>query len=601
MTETIHEINKGDRVRIDGYQNGLGLNGKVATVTASNRSGYYLQVDGIAAIVHLTNLEGVQCLTKLTNLTSAQESVPDSSSLELEPDLPSKDSPKATTTAQKYSTSDTPELQTMATSTKSKRGKPPKSTSSPPVLPASPSPSKATDSDNKIPETVSPKSKPRSSKSNPTTGRSKTSPDFSRSITETILDGQSSTGLTTAGTMSNGLLSAADTLEPPIADKDCLFLESPGALGEGISGTNPPGQTRLEGQLKTNGLIDSGEVSNPEFLEASLGLPVGWTDPQDDRTATELLAATEPPESAAKPSEISSIPGSQPSQSIAFSTTIYQLDLTTNRQWISPDQLEEVSFTQIRDSMDGEAISRYAELMQSDLWDFERTPLPVLFNHENRYLVGDGHHRIEAARKIGRNIFCEIFPALQIEEALLYSIKAIENNQHGLPLRPKDQRKRITMFLDLLESGKTPIALPEGYQEWSSRAISTYLRLPESGYRTIANIRKERERLPEEPILKQGTKPKNTAVEPLESIVETTASIEEMPQLSFPSPAISPPSIQSEFTSLSDHEVETDNHKVDVSQLVEALAWLSNDDIAQLTEAIESEKSRRLRENEKGL
>lgn len=594
MTETIHEISKGDRVRIDGYQNGLGLNGKVATVTASNRSGYYLQVDGIAAIIHLTNLEGVQCLTKLTNLTSAQESVPDSSSLELEPDLPSKGSPKTTTTAQKYSTSDTPELQTMATSTKSKRGKPPKSTSSPPAPPASPSPSKATDSDNKTPETVSPKSKLRSSKSNPTTGRSKTSPDFSRSITETILDGQSSTGLTTAGTMSNGLLSAADTLEPPIADKDCLFLESPGALGEGISGTNPPGQTRLEGQLKTNGSIDSGEVSNPEFLEASLGLPVGWTDPQDDRTATELLAATEPLESAAKPSEISSIPESQPSQSIASSTTNPTL-------WISPEQLEEVSFTQIREAIDNEVITRYAELMQSDLWDFERIPLPVLFQHENRYLVGDGHHRIEAARKIGADILCEIFTATQIEEAILYSVTAIENNRHGLPLRPKDQRKRITMFLDLLDEGNISIALPEGYQEWSSRAISTYLRLPESGYRTIANIRKERERLPEEPILKQGKKPKNTAVEPLEPILETTASIEEMPQLSFHSPTISPPSMQSEFTSFGDHEVETDSHKVNVSQLVEALAWLSNDDIAQLTEAIESEKSRRLRKDEEGL
>jgi hypothetical protein len=513
-------INQGDRVRISNYA--PNLNGKKATVTASNRKGYYLRVDNYPTTLYLSNLEGINCLDKLT---SAQESGLDLPSQVYEPDLISKDLPKSIHSVQKYSNLDTPESPTMATSNNGKRGRgrPRKeSISLPLVLPVNPSATKETASDNKTPEIVSPTSETSLKKSNPRTGRSKTSPAYSASIGETILDSQSSTGLTTAGMMSNGSLLAQDILEAPILEKDFLYLESPGALGEGISGANPPGQNKLEGQLKEIGSIAPGEVSNPEFLEKSLGLPVGWTDPQETATATEFLAKTEPIENAAKPSEISLTPELPNSPSIASSTTIpkhstrtgifapelpKQLDLTSRIAWVYVDQIEEVSCTQIRHSVDGEAIARYAELMRDNLWDFQRHPLPVLFEHENRYLIGDGHHRIEAARKHKVQIKCEIFTAWSIEDALLYSIRAVENLNHGIPLRPKDQRKRITMFLDLLDEGKISIVPPEGFQEWSARAIATYLRLPESGYRTVASIRKERAKVTEEPWESWGITP----------------------------------------------------------------------------------------------
>jgi len=600
-------IDKGDRVLINSPDTPY-IHNRIATVTTSNRSGYYLQVDGLTPSVHVGNLQGMQCLDKLT---SAQELALDLPSQVYDPASGWQDSPKSIPIVQKFSKKDTPEPQTMETSNKRKRGRPRKSISSPPALPASPLVSKEAASDSKTPEIVYPSSKTSLNKLTPRTGRSKTSPVYSVSIEETISD-QSSTGLTSAGTMSNGSLLAADTLAAPIVDKDFSFLESPGGLGSGILGNSPPGQNRLEGQLKEIGSIGSKEVSNPEFLEASMGIPVGWTDLQDDRTGTELLAVTAQLENAAKPLETSLIPESPSLRSIASSTTPKQLNLTTKDLWVSPDQLEEVSYTQIRESVDSEAIARYAELMTEEMWDFQRQPLPVLFEHENRYLIGDGHHRIEAARKVGCDIKCEIFTAYSIEEALLYSIKAVENSNHGLPLRPKDQRKRIGMFLDLLERN-IPIALPEGYQEWSSRAIATYLRLPESGYRTVATIRKERTAPEGEHWLYGKPTPPPTKAPAVTSTPLPTEKLAiTITPLPTETPAVTPTPLPTEtpadtITSLPTETPTTPNLSMNDRRLAGLVAAVSNqvEDLSDallqtLRDAIEAEEVRRLEEREKG-
>lgn len=90
-----------------------------------------------------------------------------------------------------------------------------------------------------------------------------------------------------AGTMQNGKLSAAPTLPAPGVGKDSLLLRSPGALS--LTGkTSPPGKTRLESQLHQLGLIQDGEVVNPEFLETGYSLPIGFTNLEENRTAIEL-------------------------------------------------------------------------------------------------------------------------------------------------------------------------------------------------------------------------------------------------------------------------------------------------------------------------
>ncbi|WP_445305677.1 hypothetical protein [Microcoleus sp. SVA1_A1] len=254
--------------------------------------------------------------------------------------------------------------------------------------------------------------------------------------------------------------------------------------------------------------------------------------------------------------------------------------------------------------------------MRDNLWDFEHQPLPVLFEHENRWLIGDGHHRIEAARKLGLKIKCEIFTAWSIEEALLYSIRAVENLNHGIPLRPKDQRKRITMFLDLLDEGKISIALPEGYQEWSARAIATYLRLPESGYRTVASIRKERSMAKEEnedQLLKEYRSQFFAPTPPPQLI-------DEAPSLPFPHlphghdlPPTSgkhDPLLSDDdhlLTSLTNEEREKRglimSIDMDINRIVNQLTKITNEQLTKLREAIEAEEVRRLGkilEEEKG-
>ncbi|MEG4065617.1 hypothetical protein QUA05_32360, partial [Microcoleus sp. SVA1_A1] len=143
-------ISFGDRVHILTKDPQLAyLDNHIATITHNDRRGYYLQVDGMKPAVHLSNLQGMECLNRLT---SAQESALDLPSQVYEPDLGWQDLPKPNPSAPKYSNLDTPELQTMATSNNSrKRGKTPKQTSLPPVPPANPSATKETASDNKTP------------------------------------------------------------------------------------------------------------------------------------------------------------------------------------------------------------------------------------------------------------------------------------------------------------------------------------------------------------------------------------------------------------------------------------------------------------------
>jgi hypothetical protein len=90
-----------------------------------------------------------------------------------------------------------------------------------------------------------------------------------------------------AGTMQNGQLSVAPILPPPGVESESLLLRSPGGLSSG-EGTRPPGKSRLETQLNQLGLIQDGEVAAPEFLEAGYHLPIGFTNPAENRSAMEL-------------------------------------------------------------------------------------------------------------------------------------------------------------------------------------------------------------------------------------------------------------------------------------------------------------------------
>jgi hypothetical protein len=158
--------------------------------------------------------------------------------------------------------------------------------------PASPSQLTETDSEPTIQETASPTCLEESENSSPTSQLSKTLPaslpaPIPPAINQEPTSDLFSTPYPRAGTMQNGVLSAAPILPPPGVESESLLLRSPGGLSS-TGETRPPGKTRLETQLNQLGLIQDGEVAAPEFLEAGYNLPVGWTNPQEKRTALEL-------------------------------------------------------------------------------------------------------------------------------------------------------------------------------------------------------------------------------------------------------------------------------------------------------------------------
>ncbi|MEW5857366.1 MAG: hypothetical protein AB1861_08295, partial [Cyanobacteriota bacterium] len=135
--------------------------------------------------------------------------------------------------------------------------------------------------------------------------------------------------------------------------------------------------------------------------------------------------------------------------------------------------------------------------------------------------AGDCHHRTSAAVLADVEwVLYDVRPGTKID-AILYSCSA--NSGHGLPLTPKDQRKRIELLLDTIQtlSPEASLAKIKGIPDlsakeleraeqrfessiglldaerslavWSSYIIAKYLGLTQSQARTVQNILAERE------------------------------------------------------------------------------------------------------------
>jgi hypothetical protein len=95
-----------------------------------------------------------------------------------------------------------------------------------------------------------------------------------------------------SGTMSNGFVSRADTLPPPGVGKDCSWLGSHGALSHT---SRAPGLSKSESSSRAKGILGKGEVYNPDWLELSSSLPLGYSSPSESKTATQLREGDEKP------------------------------------------------------------------------------------------------------------------------------------------------------------------------------------------------------------------------------------------------------------------------------------------------------------------
>jgi hypothetical protein len=275
--------------------------------------------------------------SNLNNLTSAQELVQDSASLGCNTDLTSSEPQKLTNTAQASLNCDIPELTTTAMCKalpilEQSDCDQEQSTSSQ-LLPLVPHfLQKAIAKEPTTSEIVSPQSSKLLQVTNPDSPQSKTSQVCSLAPIaqemSAVTSGMFYSSFPTAGMMRNGSLSEADTLALPSLEKEYCWLPSPGALSSTGKG-RPPGQTKQEGGLKKLKAIAPGQVVNPEFLESAYNLPLGWTNPRENKSALELLAEMELPGAAAPPLETPLIGELQRSPSVESSTLTQSLNKLT--------------------------------------------------------------------------------------------------------------------------------------------------------------------------------------------------------------------------------------------------------------------------------
>jgi ParB-like nuclease domain len=124
------------------------------------------------------------------------------------------------------------------------------------------------------------------------------------------------------------------------------------------------------------------------------------------------------------------------------------------------DRISADSESQARVQIRASVVRQYAAAMSEQLAEGGlRFPPIVLFTDERDYWIGDGFHRVLAARQAGLTEFpADVRPGSR-RDALLHSISS--NSAHGLPRTNADKRRAVSLLL----------ADPE-WGEWSDREIA---------------------------------------------------------------------------------------------------------------------------------
>ena len=126
---------------------------------------------------------------------------------------------------------------------------------------------------------------------------------------------------------------------------------------------------------------------------------------------------------------------------------------------------------QMREAMSLETVNSYAEDMQNGA---TFPPINCYFDG-TYYWLGDGFHRVEAARKIDRtDILADAKPGTA-RDALLHGVSA--NAAHGLRRTQADKRRAVVTLL------RDP-----GWAKWSDRKIAAAARVDN---KTVGKIRRE--------------------------------------------------------------------------------------------------------------
>jgi hypothetical protein len=352
----------GDRIAASGDDNQQSLgtvtdvNKKIITITWGNGlSAEYTpkQMQSYGYKKFLEDKEAIAECSNLHNLTSAQELVQDSASQGCNTDLSSLEPQRLTNTAQASLNHDIQELTTMETCKvlpilEHSDCEQEQSISSQ-LLPLVPHfLQKAIAEEPTTSETVSPQSLKLLTSTSQNLQQSKTSqvcsPAPIAQEMSAVTSGMFFNSFPPAGMMRTGLLSEAATVLLPSLEKEYCWLPSPGALSSTGKG-RPPGQTKQEGGLKDLGLLQKGEVLNPDILCEWYGLPPNWLDPSESRAATELLENNERQQEICLTPELPALPFVESSILINCPTCQQEL-LTLNNGcglcgWIPENFLEE--------------------------------------------------------------------------------------------------------------------------------------------------------------------------------------------------------------------------------------------------------------------
>jgi hypothetical protein len=219
-------------------------------------------------------------------------------------------------------------------------------------------------------------------------------------------------------TMRNGLLSIQDILAPPSLGENFCLWSSPEVLS--IGNPSRPGQSKLETQLKKEGVIKEDERLNPRFLESISSIPTDWTNPLDNRTAIQFLATDE--SLSLMPSTLKWPPSPSPASSTLILSKIPLLgdtdvSLTSTKVSPSKEETENKRPRRRRGEGSGYLITTYSQQAKYGR-KYLQTFYQVEFGKRKRsiYLASEKVDRIRQLDRMGKPIG-EILEAIDSPKA----------------------------------------------------------------------------------------------------------------------------------------------------------------------------------------
>ena len=140
-------------------------------------------------------------------------------------------------------------------------------------------------------------------------------------------------------------------------------------------------------------------------------------------------------------------------------------------QSINLNNIYVLSATQVREKICQKTVNEYAEAMEiGQIFP----PVELVYCGELYYL-GDGHHRYEAAKKIGRESLEANVRDGSIRDAMLLAVSS--NHKHGLRLTREEKRRAVKVLLE-----------DDIWRDWSDVAIAKQCNCSEE---LVAKLRKE--------------------------------------------------------------------------------------------------------------